>query len=668
MPARLAITVWVAWLAWLGLALTLMTWHVVNPNPILAVGLMVFILTALAGLVGSVAYRLIRGPGRKRALGWLLIGAAPGWCLTGLVLLGMRPGFDLHVRPGFASKLLIPLARPFFDLEASWFYPERTSGRWVTMVGAPVANASAQVAAMDRHVDALLARLGQPKTWPIRWYRGSLFGMGGRAIANMALGVEVGHLTSGSDVLTSVDRHEVAHTVIAGLGSPTSDPPRLLTEGWAQANSGKSAEGLAREAWRSRQWGRSLTLRQLIAADWYWNSGPAAYDQGAPLVNYLLQTYGPERFLQLYTTCEPGTFEADVQRILGVSLDQLNTAYWAEIDRLVNLVVPPARAWLETLSLAPGVNPVAWKSFLADYFIAAKRVAAPYDHVRLKTHARNGTEADRGQPWYFEDQTESLRSGPFARFRRRTNQSEFAGLAHPNHSIWVERRFKPEVKPWTMTQLDPQTTADQTYRHALSVIESRASMTQWLTSHGATLLELPELLWSYGIPEDLAVAEFQTTTEGGHHLVTLELRASPSTPGAKPSGFRFSFDADDGYLVRSIRDQIHGQTGDTLLEYDQIDGRPILRSLVTKFEPNGQPRTLRMVVDDCQFGPIDESEFALEPFLASLGPGPIVRETAQEPSTATPLDYYSVAFVLGGVSLAGGLGLLMTSKPSGSVS
>ena len=662
MPARWAITVWIAWLGLLGLGLGLMWWQVVDPNAILVLGLVGLILLSLMSLVISAGYRLLRGPGRRRALGWLLIGAAPGWLFLGHVLLAMRPGFDRHVPLGWAAKILIPFARPFFDLEARRFYPERTSGKWVTMVGAPVANAPAQVAAMDRHVDALLARLDQPRTWPIRWYRGSLFGLGGHALDNMALGAEVGQFTPESDGLTRLDRHEVAHTVIEGLRSPTNDPPRLLSEGWAQANAGKSAEELAREAWRSRQWGRSLTLRQLVAPDWYWYSGPAAYDQGAPLVNYLLQTYGPERFLQLYTTCGQTTFEADVQRILGVSLDELDTAYWAEINRLVNLVVPPARAWLETLSLAPGVDPVAWKSFLADYFIAAKRVAAPYDHVRQTATFRNGTDADRTQPWYFEERTESLRSGPFARYRRRTNQSEFAGLAHPDHSIWADRRFKPEVKPWTMTQLDPQTTADQTYRHALSVIESRASMTQWLTSHGATLLEFPELLLSYSIPEDLAVAGFQTTTEGGHRLVTLNLQGSPPTPGGKLSGFRFTFDADDGYLVLSILDQIHGQVGDTRFHYDQIDGRPVLRSLVTKFEINGQPRTLRMVVDDCRFGPIPESEFALEPFLASLGPGKLVRESAVEFSTSTILDWYWLAFVGGGISLAGGLTLLARLK------
>jgi hypothetical protein len=58
-------------------------------------------------------------------------------------------------------------------------------------------------------------------------------------------------------------------------------------EGWAQANEEARAKDLAYHAWSDREKGRSLTLRQLVAPDWYWFSGPAAYIQGAPLVNDL---------------------------------------------------------------------------------------------------------------------------------------------------------------------------------------------------------------------------------------------------------------------------------------------------------------------------------------------------------------------------------------------
>ena len=98
---------------------------------------------------------------------------------------------------------------------------------------------------MDRHVEALLARLDQPATWPIVWYRGALFGLGGHAIYDVALGSEVGQFPPGADGLTDLDRHEVAHCVITRHFTARSDPPTVLMEGWAQANRGTPAVVLA---------------------------------------------------------------------------------------------------------------------------------------------------------------------------------------------------------------------------------------------------------------------------------------------------------------------------------------------------------------------------------------------------------------------------------------
>ncbi len=167
------------------------------------------------GLVIAATVRLIRGPRRDRALAGLLVGTAPFWFLAGHILMAMRPAFDRHVPPGWPSKVFSPLARPLVDLEARWFYPERTPGKWVTMVGAKAEDARAQVAAMDRHVEASLARLDQSATWPIVWYRGPIFGLRQCAIYDMAIGSEVGQYQQrGADGLTDLDRHEVAHCVI----------------------------------------------------------------------------------------------------------------------------------------------------------------------------------------------------------------------------------------------------------------------------------------------------------------------------------------------------------------------------------------------------------------------------------------------------------------------
>lgn len=67
-------------------------------------------------------------------------------------------------------------------------------------------------------------------------------------------------------------------------------------------------------------------------------------------------------------------------------------------------------------------------------------------------------------------------------------------------------------------------------------------------------------------------------------------------------------------------------------------------------------------MEECRFGPIPETEFALEPFLASLGPGRPVQEPPFEPPAPTGLDWYWLVFVGGGLSLASGSGLALRSR------
>ena len=667
MLARWVFTVWGAWLGALGLAAALTASGIWNANPIFGVGLSVLMFGAGLGLVIAATVRLIRGPRRDRALAGLLVGTAPFWFLAGHILMAIRPAFNLHVPPGWPSKVFSPLARPLVDLEARWFYPERTPGKWVTMVGAKASDARALVAAMDRHVEAALARLDQSATWPIVWYRGPIFGLRQCAIYDMAIGSEVGLYRRGADGLTDLDRHEVAHCVITRNYTARSDPPRILMEGWAQANQGTPAEELADTAWNDREKGLSLTLRRLVAPDWYWYSGPAAYNQGAPLVNYLLRVYGPERFLTLYTTCQQATFESDLRAGLGVGLDELDAAYRADIERIVR-TGPPARRWLKGLKLDPGIDPAAWDAFLADYFAAAARLVAPYDHVRMTTTFRiaEGIEAGRDDPDEYEERLTLLRSGPFARVWRRVTHrldgGESAILAHPDHSLRAFRNLIPKVEPWTIgdnARADPP----QAYRQALSRVESASGNNAFVATHGgAILLEYPQNFKEIGLSTDYEVVKFNATTVDGHRLVTLRLRTGPEVKGRDRNDCTFVFDADDLFVVRSMHyeDPIANFVSDCRFEYDHPDGRPALRSSVTPIP--SQHRTIRLDVEECRFGPSPEAEFALEPFLASLGPGRPNRQTAVEPSTATLLDWYWLAFVVGGISLAGGSGLALGSR------
>ena len=198
MLARLVFAVWGAWLGTLGLAAALTASQIWSPNPILFLGLLALMLAAPLSLVGVATVRLVRGPRRHGALAALLLGTAPLWFVVGHILMAIRPAFDRQIAPEWSSRVLLTPGRSLAELQARWSYPERTAGRWVTMVGARTETARAQVTAMDRHVDALLARLGRPETWPMVWYRGPLLlGLGPCAIYDMALGTEVGRWPTG---------------------------------------------------------------------------------------------------------------------------------------------------------------------------------------------------------------------------------------------------------------------------------------------------------------------------------------------------------------------------------------------------------------------------------------------------------------------------------------
>jgi hypothetical protein len=650
MLARWVFTVWGAWLGALGLAAALTASGIWNTNPILPLGLSVLMFAAGLWLVIAATVRLIRGPRRDRTLAGLLVGTAPFWFLAGHILMAIRPALNSHVPPGWPTKVFSPLARPLADLEARWFYPERTPGKWVTMVGAKASDARALVAAMDRHVEASLARLDQSATWPIVWNRGPLLGLRRCAIYDMAIGSEVGQSPSrtrrGADGLTDLDRHEVAHCVITRNYKARSDPPRVLMEGWAQANQGTPAEELAYTAWDDRENGWSLTLRELVAPDWYWYSGPAAYNQGAALVNYLLRVYGPERFLKLYTTCQQATFEADCRATLGIGLDELDAAYWADTEQIARRAGPPARRWLNGLKLDPGVDRAAWHAFVADYFAAAERLLAPYEHIRIATVHHSSSDGQE-----HEVRQEQLRSGPLARLRKTEGGGDLAYLANPDCSIRATRNLGPSAEPWTISE-DSRASREQSYRRILQLIDNHSTMVGEPAVHGGLiLLHYPQNRQDISVSTDYEVVKLQATTNDGHRLVTLQLRTSSEVKGRERKDFTYVFDADDLFVVRPV----HGEASETQFDYHHEGGRPIFRALTgrsTSLDPTTPKWSARLEVTECRFGPIPESEFSPESFLERLKPDGIIRKHLEEPSTATRLDRYWLAFVGGGISLA----------------
>ena len=235
-------------------------------------------------------------------------------------------------------------------------------------------------------------------------------------------------------------------------------------------------------------------------------------------------------------------------------------------------------------------------------------------------------------------------------WRTSTTRCELSATSAPSPSPGRSRktsrpaRCKPTGKPWT----------------GLGRRRTIGSLPP-LTA-GRCCSNILKILKVTGSSTDYEVVKLHATTVDGHRLVTLRLRTGPEVKGRDRGDFTFVFDADDLFVVRSTQ---FGEPGrdvgaESRFEYDHPDGRPVLRSCVRTVP--AQHQTLRLDVEECRFGPIPEAEFALEPFLASLGPDRPNRRPAVEPSTATPLDWYWLAFVVGGINLAGGSGLALASR------
>lgn len=410
---RLAVAVWLAWLSLLCLLLAMFLLLVGHPHFLpVTLALVLFVGLALL-LMGACLWRMIRGPQRMRAACCLLLGTAPLWFMTGYFLYGLQILSGRQVPLSWPLKVLVPLGESLMDLEARFRYPRRSVGEKVVMISAPVPDAAEQVAAMDQHVRVMEKRLGREISGRVHWVRGPLLGIQGKAILGLCMGSRPGKENASGQDLADVDRHEVAHCVVNRFITPWSEPPALLLEGWAQANSGSDAIRLAEDAWNSRAVRDWLPLRELTGPEWVGRHDGPVYWQGAPLVNYLLNRSGPTTFLELYTRCRRRTFAEDCQRILGVTVDELDAQYTADLERLATLDASPQRRRLSRLKLGPKVDPAVWEALLDRYLPAAERLLKPYEHVRLTVDYRLESEDPRRGATAVSSRWTSRRSGDF---------------------------------------------------------------------------------------------------------------------------------------------------------------------------------------------------------------------------------------------------------------
>ena len=649
----LAVAVWVSGLALEGLLAGMAGVRVWHPHFLPVTPMLALVMAAGLALVVGASWRIVRGPGRWRALSWLLIGAGPLWFVAGHFLYGSASRAGRNHSPDPLLRPLIPLGDAVMDVEARFRYPMRTYGEKVVMISAPMpeANALAQVAAMDRHIGSLEARLGRPAGWVVRWARGPILGDWGKTHRGFSLGSPPGEGRPDAQGLHPTDRHEVAHGLIASYCRLSSDPPAVLVEGWAEANMGSDPVEQATHVKEGLERGNLLSLRQLIGASWYHRHEAPVYVYGGPLVNFLLRRFGPEKLLELYTTCRQPTFEADCQRILGLDVDGIDAAFRADIDQFLGETGPVDRYRLEHLRLDPGVDAAEWRAFLAAYFAAAERMLAPNRHVRLTAvTTRSDTDA-HGRTEASSHENRLLRSGDFASLRHGGPYSEEVRLSHPRRSLVAHRTV--EDRTWRVQDESKRTPEQARHRarYLIDILDAAGHQDV------APLLALSEGLLVH-VNGDYVVAALDRFTEGDRPRVRVRIEDRSPADGNVPwRAATFVLAADDLYAAQTGRMEGVGPeaaTYQSAFTYDRREGIPVLRSKhTTNSAPDGSRGTVDLEVVERRFGPILEEEFDPDRFLD----GPQVTETRPDPFADKPSALRRrvwLPFAIGALCLIGG--------------
>jgi hypothetical protein len=333
-------TVQGAWLAWFVLTLLLLIQvrlHTLHPLLWPFVVLFAVLFLCVLTSVGIGLWRGLRGPRRARSLLLGLLGGLP-LALLALPLLYSQRCWQQRYTPhqNLLFKFTKVFAASLMQTQALGSYPHRRHTDRLVMCYRDLPNPKQDLVLMDAHVARLETLLQKPLRTPIYWMRGSLLGVGGASYLGLALGSEQ---SVEAKTGYSLDRHELAHAVIEQQLPWGADPPTMLSEGWADAQSGLPPSELAQRALDLRQEGRALSLRQLLRPDWYHQDSGPVYEEGAAFVDFLLRRYGPQPFLQLYDECRPETFDADCRRLFGKDLNALEALFWQDVQSVAK---PPS--------------------------------------------------------------------------------------------------------------------------------------------------------------------------------------------------------------------------------------------------------------------------------------------------------------------------------------
>ncbi|HXE55652.1 MAG TPA: hypothetical protein VN541_21690, partial [Tepidisphaeraceae bacterium] len=238
-------------LAWCGCGLMfLLLWlefrlRVLHPASLLFITLL--LLTLLAPLVSAGLHLWRRIRRRAGRIGWTLVSFVPLALCAIWGAYAYDRGNRRVIPHNLPMKLINVAAASVEEAHLVYLYPHRIeTPRLVMFYRDGLPDPQADAAAMDQHV----ARMEQLTDLRLRskifYVRGPLFDDRHVAFLGLAYG-------SGQGRAEYVDLHELAHAVIGQHAQIDSDPPTLLSEGWAESQS-VSAESLAHRALSQRRY------------------------------------------------------------------------------------------------------------------------------------------------------------------------------------------------------------------------------------------------------------------------------------------------------------------------------------------------------------------------------------------------------------------------------
>lgn len=323
---------------------------------------------ALFGLLVAVfsIKRICLGPDRFGAWAGFLLGMLPlifwPWWVSDLY---WKATTRQSLPRGWTVDPVAAVGATLADAEAHYRYPRRIAGRKVTMIdGGQPSNPNPLVDAMDSHIESMCDLLKTKLDRAVYWVRGPLLGSTGQSLAGWAICDDPGEPYL---PLRPIDLHEVAHATLSLLCEPDSDPPTILTEGWAEFQSQDRVEMRRKllRTWDSP--GEMPAWNRWIKPEWYGKSDGLVYVVGGPLVEFLLEAHGPKKFLQLYIQSRRAHFETTFEQIYGFPWGDLESTFhqWL-VAREPNWKshVPnanPKRASpFEQVRAGPGIDPDRW--------------------------------------------------------------------------------------------------------------------------------------------------------------------------------------------------------------------------------------------------------------------------------------------------------------------